>query len=97
MFQFPAFPSLARPLGINPERLPYLGNLRIIAYLAAPRSFSQLSHVLHRLWTPRHPPYTLGSLTILFVLVVMIATLPLTLFSMSPNRPRRDARSKAFR
>lgn len=34
--------------------------------LAATRSFSQLSHVLQRLWTPRHPPYTLSSLTTLY-------------------------------
>ncbi len=42
------------------------GNLRISACLAAPRSFSQLCHDLHRLWTPRHPPCTLLSLTTLF-------------------------------
>ena len=34
--------------------------------LAAPRGLSQLSHVLRRLWTPRHPPCTLSSLTTLF-------------------------------
>ena len=45
-------------------RFPDLGDLRIKACLAAPRSLSQPSHVLHRLWTPRHPPYTLSSLTI---------------------------------
>jgi hypothetical protein len=31
--------------------------------LAAPRSLSQLRHVLHRLLTPRHPPEALSSLT----------------------------------
>ena len=31
--------------------------------LAAPRSLSQLRHVLHRLSTPRHPPEALSSLT----------------------------------
>ena len=63
MFQFPAFPTLSRYQEINPGRFPDLGDLRITACLAAPRSFSQLSHVLRRLWTPRHPPYTLSNLT----------------------------------
>jgi hypothetical protein len=31
--------------------------------LTAPRSLSQLHHVLHRLLTPRHPPKALSSLT----------------------------------
>jgi hypothetical protein len=31
--------------------------------LTAPRSLSQLHHVLHRLLTPRHPPEALSSLT----------------------------------
>lgn len=30
--------------------------------LTTPRSLSQLSHVLHRLLPPRHPPYTLSIL-----------------------------------
>ena len=68
MFQFPAFPTLSRHQEMNPGRFPDLGHLRIKARLAAPRSFSQLCHALHRLWTPRHPPCTLGSLTTLFVL-----------------------------
>ena len=63
MFQFPAFPTLARHQEMNPGRLPDLGHPRIKARLAAPRGFSQLSHVLLRLWTPRHPPCTLLSLT----------------------------------
>ena len=67
MFQFPAFPALSRHQEMNPGRFPDLGNLRIKAYLAAPRSFSQLCHVLRRLWTPRHPPCTLRSLTTLFL------------------------------
>ena len=41
------------------------GHLRIKAKSAAPRSFSQLSHVLHRLLMPRHPPKALTSLTYL--------------------------------
>ena len=48
-------------------RFPDLGDPRIIACLAAPRGLSQLNHVLRRLWTPRHPPYTLCSLTTLFL------------------------------
>ena len=67
MFQFPAFPPLARFQEMIPGRFPDLGDLRIKACLAAPRSFSQLSHDLHRLWTPRHPPCTLSSLTTLFL------------------------------
>lgn len=66
MFQFPAFPPyMVRRREMSPARFPDLGHLRIKACLAAPRSFSQLSHDLHRLWTPRHPPYTLISLTTL--------------------------------
>lgn len=42
------------------------GHLRIKGCFAPPRSLSQLCHVLRRLWTPRHPPYTLSSLTTLF-------------------------------
>lgn len=34
-----------------------------IRLLTSPRSFSQLSHVLHRLLVPRHPPYALSNLT----------------------------------
>lgn len=52
---------------MSPGRFPDLGDLRIKACLAAPRSFSQLNHVLRRLWTPRHPPCTLRSLTTLFL------------------------------
>jgi hypothetical protein len=65
---------LARVPGVGPGRFPDLGDLRIIACLAASRSISQLSHVLHRLWTPRHPPYTLCSLTTLFLISCVIAT-----------------------
>lgn len=42
--------------------------------LAASRSLSQLCHVLRRLWTPRHPPYTLSSLTTLFALFAVGST-----------------------
>ena len=68
MFQFPAFPTLARRQEISPGRFPDLGDLRIKARLTAPRSLSQLCHALRRLWIPRHPPYTLCSLTTHFVL-----------------------------
>ena len=50
---------------MNPNRFPDLGDLRVRACLAAYRSFSQLNHVLHQLWTPRHPPYTLSNLPII--------------------------------
>ena len=51
------------------------------ACLAAPRSFSQLCHDLHRLWTPRHPPCTLSSLTTLFIELVAYQRSQSTLFS----------------
>jgi len=44
-------------------RVAPFGHLRIKAQSAAPRSFSQLSRVLHRLSMPRHPPKALTSLT----------------------------------
>lgn len=67
MFQFPAFPTISCRQKMNSGRFPDLGYLRINARLAAPRSFSQLCHALRRLWTPRHPPCTLRSLTTLFL------------------------------
>ena len=39
------------------------GNLRVEAWLAAHRSLTQPSHVLHRLSAPEHPPNTLEYLT----------------------------------
>ena len=62
MFQFPTFPPHCGTK-VSPGRLPDLGDLRINACSAAPRSLSQPCHVLHRLWTPRHPPFTLRNLT----------------------------------
>ena|SRR5690606_4624996 len=44
-------------------RVSPFGYLRIQACSAAPRSFSQPCHVLHRFLAPKHPPCTLGSLT----------------------------------
>ncbi len=41
-----------------------LGDLGVLAWLAARPSFSQLPHVRLRLLAPKHPPHTLGSLTI---------------------------------
>ena len=35
------------------------GDLRIIGCSTPPRSLSQLRHVLHRCYVPRHPPYAL--------------------------------------
>ena len=89
MFQFPAFPTLSRHQEMNPGRFPDLGHLRIKARLAAPRSFSQLCHALHRLWTPRHPPCTLGSLTTLFVL----RGAPRSFYSPCFQRSRRATRA----
>lgn len=47
----------------TPRNVFAFGHLRIKAWLAAPRSLTQPSHVLHRLPTPKHPPCTLRSLT----------------------------------
>ena len=55
----------------SPGSLPFrdywvspFGDLRVKAYLAAPRSLSQPYYVLHRLLLPRHPPCTLSNLNI---------------------------------
>ena len=90
MFQFPAFPTLTRHQDMTPGRFPDLGNPRIIVCLATSRGLSQPSHVLHRLWTPSHPPCTLRSLTTL-VLLTRGATFStgFTLFSkISSTRAR---------
>ena len=49
--------------GDEPRPVSGFGYLRVNAWLAAHRSFSQPSHVLRRLSTPRHPPSTLSNLT----------------------------------
>ena len=49
--------------GHDPRRVVPLGNLGVLAWLAARPSFSQLPHVLLRLLAPKHPPHTLCSLT----------------------------------
>lgn len=91
MFQFPAFPALSCCQEMSPGRFPDLGDLRIRACLTAPRSFSQLCHVLRRLWTPRHPPCTLCSLTTLFLfcsaerIASMLFTLPIHLIFKEPS------------
>ena len=78
---------------MNPGRFPDLGGPRIIACLAAPRGFSQPNHVLHRLWTPRHPPYTLRSLTTLFLNSWRHVRIQFTLFS---KNCANDLRSSAL-
>lgn len=76
------------------------GHLRINAWLAAPRSLAQPSHVLHRLSTPKHPPDTLNNLTTLVENLcsrdicdsnIVVTTLPE--MSMSTFRPSRAERS----
>lgn len=62
MFQFSPLAPL-RVTGHCACGVAPFGYLRIKAWSAAPRSFSQLSHVLHRLLVPRHPPKALSSLT----------------------------------
>ena len=49
--------------GDEPRPVSGFGHLRVNAWLAAHRSLTQPSHVLHRLSTPRHPPGTLSNLT----------------------------------
>ena len=56
--------------------------------LAAPRGLSQLGYVLLRLWTPRHPPYTLCSLTIFFIRSTFSAIH--FCFQRSPQAPSRS-------
>ena len=55
MFHFPGFAAYAQrgyPIRRSAD----------ISLLTAPRSLSQLSHVLHRLLMPRHPPNALSNL-----------------------------------
>ena len=52
-----------RVTGHDPCRVFPLGDLGVLAWLAARPSFSQLPHVRPRLLAPKHPPCTLGSLT----------------------------------
>ena len=77
---------LTRILGDESQAVSRFGHLRIKACLAAPRSFSQPNHVLHRPWTPRHPPCTLRSLTTLF-LVRRSLPLPANLSLVLKERP----------
>ena len=49
--------------GVLPRPVSGFGHLRVVAWLAARRSFTQPSHVLHRLSAPEHPPNTLEYLT----------------------------------
>jgi hypothetical protein len=82
IFQFPEFAILTeRPYG----QVSLFGHLRIKAYSAAPRSFSQPYHVLHRLSLPRHPPCTLNSLN--FFLIFISYTLVL----VNDRRPLRSS------
>jgi hypothetical protein len=61
MFHFPRFaPRRRYPAGSSSSwRVSPFGHLRIKGYKPPPRSFSQVSHVLHRHPKPRHPPCTL--------------------------------------
>jgi hypothetical protein len=63
MFQFPAFPSIKWIVefelhSVSRCQIPPGHSL----FGSSPRLFAAY-HVFHRLWTPRHPPYTLRSLT----------------------------------
>ena len=65
----------------DPRRVAPFGYPRIKAWLAAPRGFSQLPHVLLRLLKPRHPPDTLSSLGNIFLHIA--AALPRILGQLS--------------
>jgi hypothetical protein len=69
MFQFSSFASatygFSRGCRSILRPVSGFGHLRINAWLAAPRSLAQPSHVLRRLSTPKHPPDTLSNLTTL--------------------------------
>ena len=67
MFQFPALASCpygfsAGSPGISREGLPHSGILGLASVCDYPRLIAAY-HALHRLLVPRHPPYTLSSLT----------------------------------
>ena len=65
MFHFPGFASRRRysaDFQFKTERVSPFGYLRIKGYKPPPRSFSQVSRVLHSRPRPRHPPCTLMSL-----------------------------------
>ena len=65
MFHFPGFASRRRyPADFLFEtgRVSPFGDLRIKGYKPPPRSFSQVSRVLHSRPRPRHPPCTLNCL-----------------------------------
>ena len=67
MFQFPALASCtyvfsAGSPGITREGFPHSGILGLASVCDYPRLIAAY-HALHRLLVPRHPPYTLSSLT----------------------------------
>ena len=67
MFQFPAFTPCPYGFrtgspGINQEGLPHSGIPGLASVCDYPGLFAAY-HALHRLLVPRHPPYTLSSLT----------------------------------
>ena len=71
MCQFPSFALAAygfsgRVPGHDPRWVFPLGDLGVLAWLAARPSFSQLPHVRHRFLAPKHPPHTLCSLTMFY-------------------------------
>jgi hypothetical protein len=66
MFHFPAFSTACAAPRHDSRSVSRSRRSPDHSLLAASRSFSQLCHVLRRLWTPRHPPCTLSSLTTLF-------------------------------
>ena len=59
IFQFPGLATLSSR---SNDQVSLFGHSRVKAYSAAHRDLSQPYHVLHRLLTPRHPPYTLSNL-----------------------------------
>ena len=86
--------------GDEPRPVSGFGHLRVKAWLAAHRSLSQPSHVLHRLSTPRHPPGTLSNLTTFLARtlarehfqdsVIFVVTTFLKLSKIASSRSRAD-------
>ena len=74
--------------GVLPRPVSGFGYLRVIAWLAAHRSLTQPSHVLHRLSTPEHPPSTLSNLTTFLTRIVLRPELVLGFIALRDTTSR---------
>ena len=92
MFQFPALASYtygfsAGSPGITREGLPHSGILGLASVCDYPRLIAAY-HALHRLLVPRHPPYTLSSLTPMFSVKQNGYPFAIQLSKIDPRTPR---------